>query len=689
MLKKFTAVFFLILLLLSTSIKTYSADFLENRIRNTIRILNNYHYRKIDLNEKVFPEIKENFLNSIDPDKIIFTAEDYKILVSTDLFIPADNRKYNLNYYYKTEEIFKKRIIELKKDLSGFENINFDFTDDEKISGYDKYTDNSGITDRWKKLIKYKILDYYCEQTDSESRNFQHFTGLLPSIKQRIIKKEIKNLENLYNQINSSGYLNQIFINSIVGLYDPHSFFMSASQKKNFESALSSKNMSFGIFFTRSISGNLIISAITPGGPAWKSSLLNKNDQLIKVTAFDAQKTVYDTADTDDYILDSILNDSKITKAEFLFKKPGGNIVKTILKKEKLISEENIITGFILDGKKKIGYIYLPAFYTEWEDSGPGCANDITKEVIKLKREGIDGLILDLRGNSGGSVGEALSLAGIFINDGPVYLEQDREMKISIFKDPDRGTVYSGSMAVLVDGQSASASEHVAAILKEYNRAVIVGTKTYGKASTQIFVPVVQNLKLLNDRNYQSGSNTDFLIFTVSLLFNIHGESLQNKGVIPDIVLPFLTDGYFKGEEDLPHSISQENIIKEVTFSPLPELPVKKLYSKSKTRVSKNKNFRSITDINKKLSALFNSEIPLSLNFNLFLKNRIYEESVFQDIDKLHLKSKNFTVKNNKYEEEISSIDEYSAERNKGIIENISNDIYIEETYNILYDLIK
>ena len=171
------------------------------------------------------------------------------------------------------------------------------------------------------------------------------------------------------------------------------------------------------------------------------------------------------------------LEKSSTDKLILKFKKADGTEKTVMLKKEKLENEENIVKGFVLQGEKKIGYILLPGFYTEWEnESGSSCANDVAKEIVKLKKENIDGLILDVRYNGGGSLGEALEMTGIFIDEGPVVGIKSKDPKVVFLKDPNRGTIFSGPMVLMVNGQSASASEMLAAALQDYNRAPHVGS---------------------------------------------------------------------------------------------------------------------------------------------------------------------------------------------------------------------
>ena len=182
-------------------------------------------------------------------------------------------------------------------------------------------------------------------------------------------------------------------------------------------------------------------------------------------------------------------------KATFKIKKPDGAERTVILLKEKMEEddEHNKVKSFLLKGSKTIGFISLPSFYQDWENENSGvngCANDVAKEILKLKKENIEGLIIDLSYNGGGSMEEAVELSGIFIDFGPVGMQKGRDSKIYTLKDVNRGTIYDGPLMLMVNGYTASASEMVAGTLQDYHRAVIVGTPTYGKATAQVVLPM-------------------------------------------------------------------------------------------------------------------------------------------------------------------------------------------------------
>ena len=236
--------------------------------------------------------------------------------------------------------------------------------------------------------------------------------------------------------------------------------------------------------------------------------------------------------------------------------------------------DEDKVKGFILRGAQTVGYISLPAFYEDWEDSRgvKGCANDVATEVIKLKKENISGLILDLRYNGGGSVQEAVELAGIFIDAGPVAQIKTRDAKVITLKDVNRGTVYDGPLLLLVNGSSASASEMVAGTLQDYNRALIVGSPTYGKATAQVVLPMDTAIDL-NTYNGKAQASS-YIKMTIEKLYRITGNTAQRTGVQPDVTLPDPPDALTQREADEKFALPAITIEANKYYKPLAPLPI-------------------------------------------------------------------------------------------------------------------
>ena len=329
------------------------------------------------------------------------------------------------------------------------------------------------------------------------------------------------------------------YCKAIALCYDPHTEYFPLTEKEDFESQLGQEQMVFGFTCNEEDDGSLKIENILPGSPAFKSGQINKGDKLLSVQWADKQPI--DVSSGGLKQLYDVLGMSNHDKATLKVKKQDGTERSVVLFKAKSeeTGEENKVKSFLLKGSRTIGFISLPSFYQDWENEGAGikgCANDVAKEILKLKKENIEGLIIDLRYNGGGSMQEAIELSGIFIDAGPVGQDKGRDAKVYTMKDMNRGTIYDGPLVLMVNGYSASASEMVAGTLQDYHRAVIVGTPTYGKATAQVVLPMDTTVDL--QKNFTNIQSDSYLKITVSQLYRVNGTSAQATGVQPDVVLP-------------------------------------------------------------------------------------------------------------------------------------------------------
>lgn len=356
------------------------------------------------------------------------------------------------------------------------------------------------------------------------------------------------------------------------------------------------------------------------------------------------------------------------------------------LKKEKAENEENIVKGFVMNGEKKIGYILLPGFYTEWEnETGSGCANDIAKEIIRLKKENIEGLILDVRYNGGGSLGEALDMIGIFVEEGPLCATKDKSGKLATLKDPNRGTIYDGPLVLMINGQSASASELLAASLKDYNRAVIAGSNTFGKATMQqlFFADTITS------RRPEGDEKKDLIKITTGKLYKVDGRTAQKFGVEPDVPLPDAYEGLEMGERFLPNSLPPDTVKRNNYYKPLPYLPVKELASRSSIRVLAHNDFqqiKKITEEQKKNMQLTSRNVPLKPDlFEAWIK-KIDKE--LEEVKGESAAAGTYKPGNHAAAIQLLANNSFAKEQNNNWLERLANDIYLQEACQVVTDLI-
>jgi carboxyl-terminal processing protease len=491
-----------------------------------------------------------------------------------------------------------------------------------------------------------------------------------PTARQQIRESIIRKLDRAL-AADVERHLENCFLKSIARIYDPHSEFFTEGEMKAFGESLNSEALSFGMDFEDSRLGQVRVARLAPGGSAWTSGQIHQGDivELVEIG-----KEAFVVQDFTAYSLMEVVSDPAKVSAIFTVRKADGEVRKVPLTKSKIENSSNLISSFLLRGKRTFGYISLPSFYTEWEkESTSGCANDIAKEILKLNAEKIEGLILDLRFNGGGSVQEAIDLAGIFIDAGPLAIIEERDQPPFTLKDMNRGVAFNGPLVIMISRASASASELVAAALQDLQRAIIVGGASFGKATGQVVLPV--NPK---------AENPTYVKVTQERLYRITGASLQQTGVQVDYHLPSLMDVLVGGENKSRHSLLPRATTKKTYYKPFaPWFPTgsKALLDASRDRISRSPGFRAMSV----LTASYTKEVPLGKDsYGKFLDeieaaNMVLEEGQEDDV---------FEVTNVTANERLFTVDAYHQQINKDQIADIQKSIYIKEVYHILEDIL-
>jgi carboxyl-terminal processing protease len=571
----------------------------------------------------------------------------------------------------------------------------FNFSVDESViasreATFDFAASTEELQKRWYRYLKFATARgiYYALHKDNlpVQAAKSSIDKVEPSIRNKLRGNEKKFIEDiLHYKAGLESYMAEIYLDAIASEFDPHTNYFSQEGKEEFQSALSSQGLSFGIDFDENQKGQIVVDHLEPGGPAWKSGELHKNDELLQLQQ-EGKEPVDITEQSVEDIYEFLAAPGH-DKINFKVRKNNGQEKTVTLKKEKINNEENVVKSFVLNGSKKIGYIILPGFYTEWEnDGGSSCANDVAREIIKLKHENIEGLILDVRFNGGGSVGESLAMAGIFIDEGPLSGEKDKSGKLVFLKDPNRGVIFSGPMILLVNGQSASASELLAATLQDYNRALIMGGKTFGKATMQqMFF-----LDTLSKKAPNARTNTDILKITTGKIFRLNGETAQLKGVVPDIELPDEFELMKSGERFYANALPADTARKNNYYKPLPAIPIAELATKSAARTSRDPGFiriqKSIADL--KAKQIQQTEI-IPLKWEGFDKWLSGKEMAGKEEEKDNIQEPSvFTASVAELNKQWTTDNEDAKEWNNRMIKNIQNDIYMQEAFRVLCDWI-
>jgi carboxyl-terminal processing protease len=636
-----------------------------------------------------------SLLKIADRRRLLFTEPEYKSLLSYSTNLDDELQGKNWNFFSLFESLYKRSLTRADSIVDKLLQKPFDFSVNESITTsneetFNFATDMTALSNRWSRYLKYRALNqlFDMETADSTGKTTlkTSISNSEAKVRDRIRMSETKALKKILDHPNGFSYhVFQIYLNAIASGFDPHTNYFSQEGKEEFKEALSTEALSFGLGLHENEKGQIVINDLIPGGPAWKSGDINEGDELLSLQWEGKEAVEMAGLSLEDAyeVLDQSLNDRIVLKS----KKSDGTIKIVFLRKEKLENEENIVKGFVLKGEKKIGYILLPAFYTQWEnETGSSCANDVAKEIIKLKRENIDALILDVRYNGGGSLGEAMEMAGIFIDEGPLMGQKQKDGKIIYLKDPNRGTIYNGPMALMVNGQSASASEILAAALQDYNRAVVIGSNTFGKATMQQMMALDTTIK----KPGNISNAKDIVKITTGKLYRLNGETAQLNGVKPDIVLPDAFDGLDYREKFFPFALASDMVTKNGYYKPLAAIPVSELAKKSSERVIDNKEFGAIRKMIAAMKArrAKTETIPLKQEgFEQWAKQRELE---LDAIAGSASSAGKFTADNHGLDKALLAGNSgYAKEINKEWLQNIMEDIYIQEAFSVLCDLIK
>lgn len=633
----------------------------------------------------------DKIIKDLDPDRIYFSSADITALRTFRNLLDDEISGRETNFLHQLGDRFSLGLQRSQKLIVGLldKPLTWDNHDMYSPEG-DWAEEGEPLIARHRQWLKDQILNRMTELRQRDTvATADFFRDHLPQAVAYVRSASLRPIARALG--NPAKFTNEIlkaFLNGMAGMFDPHSTFFSAQEYEGFVAALSTEDYYYGFTLADDEKGNVVISALAPGGPAWKSGALHISDVVVSLKWPGEEKIEVAGMNVDDVV--EILDANHDSALQLVIRMSNGTEASVDLRKEKLEVDENAVQSFILRSDLSVGYIYLPDFYTRWGDEqvGARCANDVAKEIIKLQRDGIDGLILDLRFNGGGSLFEAQAMAGIFIDEGPLAMMRGREEKAMTIKDMNRGTVYDGPLAVMVNGYSASASEVLAASIQDYNRGLIVGSRTYGKATGQ-------DLLALDGSSPSPGkagavSRAGYAKITTERLYRVTGKSVQGRGVIPDVVIPDALDVINVRERDTPFALVADSIPMNPYYKPLRRLDVKELQRCSAERISQSDDFR---ELDKTIAWLKKQAADYKKPKMLTWENYLAESGVATKRGVLKQSGSAdslsaYRVLNSPGKDARLAVDEYARSANDRWKQALAADVGLRETYQIVHDYI-
>ena len=663
-------------------------------VKTVLNYVEQLHFRPKSLDDKLSEQLFNYYIESIDGGKRFLTKEDLALLETHRLNLDNQAIEGTFTFFDLSIDLLDKSLrktqLIYRELLSKPFNLNGDATFETDSEKRPFPANDAELKEVWRKLLVYEIVSRVNEKLELQGKGSAEIKAkstdeLEKEAREAVLKLYDEWYERLFKTKRSDRL--SIYINSLTHLYDPHSDYFEPIEKQNFDIRFTGKLEGIGATL-QTVGDYTKVATVVVGGPAWKTKEIFENDIILKVAQEGA-----DFKDISGMVINDVVQQirgKKGTKVRLLVKKVDGTIKEIEITRDIIELEEGFAKSLLLKNdqfpNEKYGYIYLPRFYADFEDpKGRFCAPDVEKEIEKLKAENVNGIILDLRNNGGGSLSDVVKMTGFFIPSGPVVQVKSKESKADVLRDPDSRTQYDGALIVMVNNMSASASEIIAAALQDYGRAIIVGTKsTYGKGTVQRFFDLDMGL-----RGYEEFKPLGEVKITTQKFYRINGGSTQLKGVTPDIILPDQYHYLEIGEREEDYAMEWTEIA-PVGYEPQKSRlqSIDLLRKKSEDRVKSDPSFQMVLKNALRIKKQRDQSImPLSLNaYKQLLKNQEKEAQEFRDA------FKNYQIKSvENLATDLAEINADSAKitRNIAFKESVGKDIYLRESLLILNDYIR
>ena len=664
-------------------------------LRNVGVLLEEGHFSPKKIDDAFSKTVFDEFIKDLDGDKKVLLQSDIDELKKYQFKIDDEIHGAPLESFYAINEIYQKRQNESSEFYKDILSRPFDFNAEETLVLDPEKTvfpaSDAARKEVWRKYLKYLVLDKFVSMQNDRDKNKgkADFKVKADSTLEREARESVrKQMERSFTTIRNretNDYNFSTFVNAITGTMDPHTNYFPPIDLRSFNESM--KGSFFGIgAVIKEEDGKIKIGALQTGMPAWKSGEIKENDELLKVAQGD-QEPVDVTGYAVQDAVKLIRGAEKGSIVKLTLRKIDGSIKVVALKRDDIRLDETFAKSVIIKGEHKIGYIYLPEFYADFEKPGGArCAEDVKKEIEKLKAEKVEGIMLDLRGNGGGSLYDVVQMAGLFIEDGPICQVKGRDERAQVLRDKDKNVLYDGPFAVMVDETSASASEIFAAAIQDYKRGVIIGsTSTYGKGTVQRNIPLNPTS---NNNPFASSKEEDLgtVKLTLQKFYRINGDATQQRGVVPDIILPDKLEFFKIREKDNPNALKYDEIEKTDYKTWTSTYSEQSIVNTANSEANTSTTFGKIRSNMEWLDK--NADREYSLNITKYKADQKAVRDVYKQVDELYKLPKPLDVKNlvadtiaiNKTKEKI--------ERNKDFVKKVSGDIYIDETVKVLNKMI-
>lgn len=664
-------------------------------IRTISQVLTRGHFQPKDMDDNFSKSVYALYLKDVDGGKRFLSQADIDQLKPFELQLDDQTRAGTLQFFDLSVTLLEASLTKTQGWYREILASPIDFSKNEELQADGEKLkwakDDAELRTRWERWMKYEVLSRVTEEQDKQEKpEFKGDKKDYATIEKEQRAKVLDVYDKWFKRLQKLDHNRrlEIYLNAMTNYFDPHTGYYSPREKENFDIQMSGKLEGIGARL-QSDGEKTTVTEIVPGGPAWKQGVLQAKDVVLKVAQGDTDAESVDIMgwDIDDVV--SKIRGKKDSKVTLTIQKASDGSEKVItIVRDVVIMEEGFAKSLILNEgsaeQDRIGYIYLPKFYADFESGRTSCAQDVAAEMEKLKKESVKGIILDLRNNGGGSLRDVVTMSGLFIEEGPIVQVKSRGRATEILRDNDSRVQWGGPLIVMVNGFSASASEILAAAMQDYSRAVIVGSSsTYGKGTVQRF------FDLDNAASDDSVKPLGEMKMTIQKFYRVTGKTTQLDGVVPDIVLPDFYNLLENGERDNDYPLASTTIepvpFKQSTYR---IADANQLKNNSQARVKADATFQKVTENAQRLrKRKDDSSYPLqSEKYRLWNKKQDQEAEQFDDIFK---PIESFKINNLAADLPQIQSDTSRTARNDSWIKERQKDVQLYETLRIMLDMLR
>ena len=655
-------------------------------------VLDQAHYLDKEINDEFSEKVFDTFLENLDPYKRYFYVSDIEEFSKYKYLIDDAFKNPNLDFFELVYKRYTKRMLESEKIFNDILSKPFDFNKNEvcecDFEELDYVKTKDQLFDRWRKLLKIYVIENYHNEIEDDLRKSKEDSDFIlrnPVLIEKKTRETLKetmqqNYAFISEEMQRSDWFS-VYINSFVSQYDPNTSYLDPESKDRFDVDMSGNYAGIGARLQKKID-KVEITEVISGGPAWRDNSLEKGDAILKVRQDDEDEPVG--------ILNMRLGEAvklikgkKGTKVHLTVKKVDGSVTEVTVKRDIVLLEETYIKSSIVEkDNNTYGLINIPKFYIDFDNqSNRDAAKDLRTEIERLKEEGIQGLVIDLRNNGGGALKTVVDMAGMFIKNGPVVQVKYFDKEKQVLSDRDRSVLWTGPLVILVNEGSASASEILAAAMQDYKRAIIIGgNQTWGKGT-------VQNVFPLN-RMVRGNTNGDLgaLRYTTQKYYRINGGSVQLEGVKSDINVPYRYKYLEFGEKDSENPLQWDEIDKVEFDTWNSNFNFEEAITKSNKRMANNEYLKLVDENAKWIKSVRDNKL-INLNYDKFKLELEENSSITEKFKALNDYSMNYSFKSLPYELDLIKNDSVLGLKRERWHKSLNKDFYIDEALNVLSDL--